>query len=468
MADQALRDLAPSTEQSRIAAQQYERARQAMTSGNHDYSIELLRTCCKLDPGNLIYRKALRRTQKTKYGNNLRGSVLAWLTTTWPQARMQKAMRSGNYLKVLELGEVVLSANPWATGAQLDMAQAAEQLGLLDTAVWILEQARQKDPRDARVNRALALLYERVGNFSQAMLLWELVSKANPQDMEALRKAKDVAAQHTIAKGNYVDAAQGSRATPREVDIGPASPSGATPLARTLEPLKKKVEADPSNPIAYLQMQSALLKAGDIEGARQCLLEGLAATGQHFELQLAITDVEIEALRQNLRLTEAQLGSNPADRNLQLMRDKLSKEINSRELEAFRKKAERFPTEMSNRLELGIRLLRAGQLDEAIQELQTARKDPRTKVRALQFLGHCFRQRKNWVLARKNFSEALQSLPSGEEEVRKDLMFQLAQIAAAEQDWRSAIEIGTELADLDFGYQNIGKLLDEWESHASK
>ena len=37
----------------------------------------------------------------------------------------------------------------------MDMAEAADALGLIDHAVFFLDQARQKDPRDATLNRAL-------------------------------------------------------------------------------------------------------------------------------------------------------------------------------------------------------------------------------------------------------------------------------------------------------------------------
>src|SRR6516165_5410368 len=70
-----------SHEQRRVAAGQFERANQVITTGNHDYGIQLLLTCCKLDPASLIYRQKLRQTEKAKFQNNLRGSSLAFLTT---------------------------------------------------------------------------------------------------------------------------------------------------------------------------------------------------------------------------------------------------------------------------------------------------------------------------------------------------------------------------------------------------
>src|SRR5688572_4841524 len=98
----------PSPEHRRVAAGQFERANQVIATGNFDYGIQLLLTCCKLDPANLIYRKALRKTEKVKYKNNLRGSRLAFLTTSSVRAKIKTAKRARDYLKVLEYGEKVL------------------------------------------------------------------------------------------------------------------------------------------------------------------------------------------------------------------------------------------------------------------------------------------------------------------------------------------------------------------------
>src|SRR5947209_2553805 len=227
----------PSPEHRRIAAGQFERANQVIATGNYDYGIQLLLTCCKLDPANLIYRQALRQTEKNKYKNNRRGSRLAVLTTSAAKAKMKAAKRGRDYLKVLEHGEVVLARNPWDTGAQLEMAAAADALGLLNVAIWILDQARQKDPRDPTVNRTLARLCEKGGHFNQAINLWELVRRADPKDLEAAGKAKDLAASETIARTRVKWLALGEEveagAAEAETETEPGGPPPARPQAPT-------------------------------------------------------------------------------------------------------------------------------------------------------------------------------------------------------------------------------------------
>jgi tetratricopeptide (TPR) repeat protein len=484
----------PSPEHRRIAAGQFERANQVIATGNYDYGIRLLLSCCKLDPTNLIFRQALRRTEKTKYKNNLRGSWLAWLTTIPKRTKVKAAKSAHDYLRVLELGEDVLARNPWDTGVQTDMAEAAEVLGLLDLAIWSLEQARHKNPRDVGVNRYLARLYEKRGNITQAIALWELVRKEAPGDAESHNKAKDLAANETIARGNYEEAVSNQALLDENADNGeetwterdapapefsrPSVPPAPTPLeeptlsiplprgdrtAREAAPLRARILAEPTNPEIYVKLAALYRRAGEFDLARETLELGLGPTGNPPELTFELADLEIEPFRRNLALTEAKLSTTPDDDELRKIRIRLLKEINTRELDLYRQKAERNPAEFSHRFEFGVRLLRANKIDEAIHALQTARTDARFLWRSLLYLGYCFKGRNNWRLARRNFEECLHTMPVGEDAARKDVLFQLAQGNADTGDLAAAVDMATELANLDFTYHDIGKLLDEWQ-----
>lgn len=461
----------PSPDQRRISAEQFQRANQVISSGNFDYGIQLLLTCCKLDPANLPFRQALRRAEKIKYKNNLRGAALSGLANTASKTRIGVAKRGKDHLKVLELAEDVLARNPWDTNAQMDMAEAADALGLLDLAVWTLEQARQKDPRDAAVNRNLARLYEKRGNFIQAINLWELVRQKFPADAEAQSKVKDLAASDTIARGNY-DAVVKPEEASGQVKAGEKTPTAeagaAQPavdrVAHEAAQVRARIEADPTNVNAYIQLSRLYRRVNQFDQAKSALEEGLVPTGHQFDLTLELAELEMEPFRRNLALTEEKLKKVPGSEELKKVRIRLLKEINTRELDLFRQKSDRYPHEKSHRFELGVRLLRAGQLDEAIKELQAVRADPRFQWRALLYLGHCFKARNNWRLAQRNFEEALQNLPAGEEATRKELLFILAHGAADAGDLSKAIELGYELANLEFGYRDIGRLLEVWQN----
>jgi tetratricopeptide (TPR) repeat protein len=475
MAESSSSTLRVTAEQRRAATGQFERANQVLTTGNQEYGIQLLVNCCQLDPASLIYRQALRKAVKAKYQNNLRGSRFAFLSNARMKLRIRAALKAEQYLQALEYAEQVFLANPWDVGTHLAMAEAFEGLGLIDQAVWTLEQARQTDNKHLKINRALAQVYEKRGNFTQAMALWELVRKAAPRDQEAQNKAKDLAASATIARGKYEEAIQAAAARKTDAEAETvehgaleATHPTLTPVeercARETAPLLAKINDDPKSPNTYLQLAAIYKRADHLDQAKAILEQGLGPTGNHFELALQIAELAIEPFRRDLAVTEQKLRKKPQDAELSKIRARLSKEINTRELALFQQKADRYPTEMGHRFEVGVRLLRAGQLDEAIRELQAARSDPRFFGKALVYLGYCFKNRHNWRLAQRNFEEALQHLPPGEDALRKEIMFQVAQGCAEAGDFAHAVEMGYELANLDFGFRNIGRLLDDWQA----
>src|SRR5262245_24275488 len=228
------------------------------------------------------------------------------------------------------------------------------------------------------------------------------------------------------------------------------------------EPYRARGAANPTAPGPYLELANHYRRAGHPDAARTVLQEGLGPTGQHYLLTIAILEADLEPFRRNLELTEERL-EEESTHDLRKIRARLLKEINARELELYRLKAEYNPNDLTHRVELGLRLLRGGKTDEAIPELQAARKDARTQWRALMYLGHCFKQKQHWKLAQRNFEEALPLVPPAEEDYRKEILYQIAVGCAEAGDLATAIEQGMELANLDYGYRDIGKLLDEWQ-----
>jgi tetratricopeptide (TPR) repeat protein len=447
-------------EHRRAAAAQFEQANQAVAGGNHHTGIRLFLSCCLLDPTNLLYRQALRRTEKAKYRNNLRGGWFSWLTA-WPaRNRQRQARKCRDHWQVLEQGEQVLLRNPWEVGAQMDMAEAAEALGLVDLAVWLLEQARQKKPRDVSANRKLAHLYERRGNFTQARALWELIAKDRPDDPEAAQKCQELTAPTPPEEASLrPEGAQESSPGQRPGNEGqrpgnegqrpgnegqppgnegqppgdegqppgdegqPPGDEGQRPEdaaqppddagqphvseAPAVEPgpdageaLRSRIEADPTNAAPYLELARLYRREGRLEEAHSVLRRGLGPTGNAFLLASELADLEIEPFRQDLRIAEARAREAPEDGLAAELRDRLRREVNARELELYRQKADRYPTDLSCRLELGRRLLQAGRVDEAVAQLQAAGEDPASRPQAQELLNACARRRNHQARVR--------------------------------------------------------------------
>jgi tetratricopeptide (TPR) repeat protein len=468
----------PTEAQRKIAAENYERARKVLQDKNYDYAIQMLMLCCRVDPANIPFRQLLRRAQKEKYGNSLRGSRFAFFSTPKYKARMKKAKMGRDHIKVLEYAEEVLYRNPWDMGTSMEMAEAFEALGLLDLAVYSLDQARQKYATDATLNRALARLFEKRGDFQKAIVLWQIVQKANPRDVEAANKSKDLAASETIARGGYEEAAAGTKESPVLGKMEATANEKQDKLGKETAALLKRIETAPTEPSLYTQLAALYRRHNQLDRARATLQQGLGPTGNDVALQLELHELDLLPLRTNLDHAESKLKQliaipeddrpegQPTEQELLKLKNKITREIAAREAELFRLKADRFPHDLIHRLELGVRLMRLDKVDEAIGELQRVRKDDKLKGKAAMFLGIGFRKRNNWPLAQRNFEEALQALSASEDSSRKEVLFQLATGNADNNDLPRAMELGQELANIDFGYKNIGQLLDEWQARS--
>ena len=118
---------------------------------------------------------------------------------------------------------------------------------------------------------------------------------------------------------------------------------------------------------------------------------------------------------------------------------------------------------MSHRYEAGVRLLRAGQVDEAIQELQAARGDPRLRWQALTQLGHCFKARTTGASLSETLRKRLRLSPTAEAAKKKEVLF-LSARAAPKRAICARRGCRQRLANIDFSYRDIGRMLDEWQT----
>ncbi len=180
----------------------------------------------------------------------------------------------------------------------MDMSAAADALGLLDMAIFILDQARQKFPKSATLNRALARLFEKSKMFTHAIALWQLVKEAAPKDVEAAHKAKDLAASETIQRGQYQEnSGTGEKAPLKKLLVEGKKEDPQEKLNRETAPVLARLEANPTEPQLYLQLSMIYRRANQLDRARAALERGLGATGNHFQLQLEIMELDLQPIR---------------------------------------------------------------------------------------------------------------------------------------------------------------------------
>ena len=182
------------------AAAQYSRATEVISGGaDLDYAVRLLLNCCTIDPHNTMYRKMLREVVRDRTGGK-RAGWFGSFTRLPSRGRLKSALRAGEFRKVIEDGEELLTRHPGDVATQIDMAEAAQALELNELATWLLEEARAGAPENVEVLRALGEHYGELKRYSQSAAIWEQVQRIDPADQEAKEKIREMAVAETLSR----------------------------------------------------------------------------------------------------------------------------------------------------------------------------------------------------------------------------------------------------------------------------
>jgi tetratricopeptide (TPR) repeat protein len=131
------------------------------------------------------------------------------------------------------------------------------------------------------------------------------------------------------------------------------------------------------------------------------------------------------------------------------------------ELSVFKDRVERYPSDHRARFEYGVRKFRAGQFDDAIPLLQTARNDPKNRAACGMYLGRCFFRKGYHSQAVTALQEAIAEYEFPDDELGKTMRYWLARSQEAAGDREGAGRTYGEILTMDYNYKDVRARLDQ-------
>lgn len=172
-------------------------------------------------------------------------------------------------------------------------------------------------------------------------------------------------------------------------------------------------------------------------------------------LQKAIADTTVR--RFNHRIEQL----DPQSPDYAEQRARLEAERDEFELSNCRMRAERYPTDLGIRFELGQLYYKAGRYTEAIQELQKAQAHPHRRIAAMSLLAKCFARRGMYDLASRTLQNAIKEKPVFDDE-KKDLVYDLACALEKMNRRDEALEQFKLIYETDIGYRDVAERVDAY------
>ncbi|HNR71260.1 MAG TPA: tetratricopeptide repeat protein [Verrucomicrobiota bacterium] len=443
----------------------------ALQRENLDYAIALFNQVLAKEPALFECRQALRSAQSRKAsgGRGFFKKIMSSAGSSPQLARAHLALGK-DPAEALRIAEQILNGDPANSAAHKLVVEAANALDLPKTAVMSLEILVAHSPNDQDIAVKYAHALANAGEVGKAEAVLANLYRAAPHDQELAQALKNLSARKTLDEGGYEALADG---TGSYRDI-----------------LKDKEEA------VLLEQQNRQVKTEDVAERLIQEYEGrLAAEPGNLKLLRQLAELYTQkqqfdrALSYYDRIKASEVGADASlDRNIAdtVMRryehqmaqldatapdyaDKLAAlqaEKQAYQLAECQKRAERFPTDLQIRFELGQLYFQAGRITEAMREFQKAQSNPHRRIQALSYLGQCFARRGIHDLAATTFQDALKEKVVFDEE-KKELIYLLGSVYETMGKRDDAIAQFKIIYAADVGYKDVADKIDAYYDGAA-
>jgi tetratricopeptide (TPR) repeat protein len=442
----------------------FERAQEAAESGNFDYAIEMYLgglNCAPdaLEEGHLpLCELALHRRGKGGQKPSMMERV--------------KRLRGKTPLEQLLNAEYLFAKDPDHLPYAEAMLKAAVAGGYNKTADWIANLIFQTNNAADKPSLHTYILlkdsYAALGQFGKALAACQRACRIKPQDKDLSDECKNLSAELTMASGKYDQEGDFRKSIKdREGQEMLQATQGVVKSEDyrllAVKQAREEIAQNPNQPRSVFKLVQALsdLQTSQAQNEAIELLENAYKNTSDFSFKQRAGQLRISWLKHKIREAKAAQQARPENAEAKSKVEELLTQLNNIELEHYRLCVENYPTDLQAKYDYGNCLLPNKRYDEAIPLFQEAQKDPRRKIAAMDKIGLCF-YLKGWLTdAIDVFNRAIESYEIKDDNVAKELRYNLGRAHEDNGDAEKALEIYRRIAQIDFAYKDVSQRVDK-------
>ena len=430
--------------------QLWERGYENLETKHYDYAMELLSMAVEKEPSFFECRMALRAAQVKKHETAGRLAKMASVASAAPSmAQAKLSLSNKNYFGALVSAEKILCADPENSVGHRVIVDSSKALDFPHTVISSLQMLKKADPKNKSLTTELAATLETLGDWDQAEQVMGQLAAVNPDDPFLQQTYKDTAAKATIFRGNYEKKMNepGAQEAP---DGGGNILTVEEAQDEKIYVLEDRLQNEPENYKLGVDIAKLCVEQKDFKRAFEYYewVEDNNQAGDSY-LDRAIGDAH-EA-RFDHEIKQCPEGSQE--------RNEIVQERDRFMLENCRQRAEKFPTMLEFRFELGERLLKLGEVDEAIKSFQRSQNSPKHKLESLNLLGQCFMQKGMHDMALSQFEKALSEKRVFDEQ-KKELIYNLGQVNEQLGRLEDAALHFKSIYEVDIAFRDVAKKVE--------
>lgn len=447
----------------------FAKARTAAEKKQYDFAIDmyldgLIRTPDALEEGHLpLCELGLQRRGQGGKGPSMFDRV--------------RRMRGRTPLEQMLNAEYLFVKNPDNMAYAEAMLKAAIDGGYKRTAHWIANLIFQTNNALEKPSLQTYLLlkdcYKSLGEYDKAVAACQRASRMKPDDKDLADECKNLSAELAMSKGKYNgqgDFRQSIRdqETQAKLYVQDRVVKTQDYRASAVEDARAAYVREPEQPKNVFTLTDALadLETEEAENEAIQLLEDLYVSRQNFSFKERAGRLRIRQIKRQLREVGRQLEAQPQEAQALARQSELTAKLNDTELEHYRLCVENYPTDLAAKYEYAVRLVQNNRYNEAIPLFQEAQRDPRRKIQALNMTGSCFFLKGWYADAIDVFRQAIDAYEIKVDGLAKEMRYNLARAYEEQGQKDIALETYRKIAQLDFGYKDVGARVDRLRAAA--
>jgi len=457
------------TEISRELRELYQKGTVALQRQNFEYAIAIFNQVLAREPAFFECRQALRVAQFKEQGgkSSIFRRIVGGASSSPLVAKAQMALRK-NPLEAIQVAEQILNGDPANSAAHKIVAEAALDADLPKTACLSLEILLKNSPKDYDLSMQYGRALAAAGQPAKAEVVYTDLGRLYPNRGEIMDALKDLSARTTLSEGGY-DALADGKGSYRDILKNKTE-------AEQLEQEKREVKTDDVADRLIAEYEQRLLKEPKNLKTLRSLAE-LYAQKRDYDRAIAYcerirssegtTDPSLDRLIADITLKKYDLALERVDQTAPDYNEQVARiqaERDEYQLTETKTRAERYPTDLQIRFELGELYFKSGKTSEAIQEFQKARSYPAKRLQAMSHLGQCFARRGMNDLAARTLQDAIKEKPIFDDE-KKELVYQLGSVLEKMNKGEEAIEQFKQIYEMDIGYKDVAAKVDAYYSN---
>ena len=294
--------------------------------------------------------------------------------------------------------------------------------------------------------------------YEQAVNSIDFLLSRDPTDMALKDEQRDLSGKLTIARGKYEEA-DSFRDSILDADKqkilhdSERAKQGEETLEALIIAERNEYEANPKVPGKINAYVNALLKPErrkEEDVAIQVLLKAFEELDNYSFKQKA-DDVRLRQLHRQTRRLRERAAQSKKEEDQQQYR-LASMEERQTELDIYRERVRKYPTDLRLKFYLGRALFNASEYDEAIPILQEASSEPRYRTRAQVMIGRAFFEKESYIQAAAVLNETFETYENVGDDLSKDMLYWIGRAFEADQQIDNAATTYGKLLRMDYNY----------------